>query len=114
MASHVSSLTIKLQTDAIQRDLRFLWLSAIAKQPVTDIEVLEKWTEALQTTVSAQPIRENEVSISQSSLVGPLVRPRTSAIAPAPVNHNVQLDLEVWPRIGAKHTAVTHPRLDPQ
>jgi hypothetical protein len=84
------------------------------KLPVADInvEVLGQKVlpQAFQTTVSAQPIRDNKiVNITIDKLGRSLIASKDLYQSTCPSTRKLtadQLDLETRPRIGAKHTAV--------
>jgi hypothetical protein len=112
MAFHVSSLTQqKLRLQIIKPLLSRGGASDCKDFLVSDFEVVGKArSEALKTTVSAQPISENIiVNITICKLGRALIATKDlcqSTCSSTRKFTTIQLDLEIWSRIGAKHTAV--------
>jgi hypothetical protein len=78
---------------------------------VTSVTVVgNAWSQALQTTVSAQPIRENGgVNITTHKFGGSLISSKDFCHCfgcSACYATVIQLDLEAWPQAAAKRTAM--------
>ena len=104
----------KIQVNKIQVNKAFVFSEGARNCKdfsVTDLTAHGKaWTPALQTTISAQPICENNiVNITIIKLGRALIASKDlcqSTCSSTPKFTKVQFDVKVWSGIGVKHTAV--------
>jgi hypothetical protein len=110
MAPHVSSFTGSRQKSNSQ-GLCFLRAPAVQQGVLGYTELLKCAASSLQTTVSAQPIRENKLSIynqaGRALIASQDLCQSTCSSEIDSVQHDLGSGLE-----RCKHTAVIHPFLD--